>query len=89
MQENRMPSEQVRAIQEQLCGFLLDEVINPKGEFYYSGASYHPQVIPDQDDEEWQFNICTYNLTLPLEMYICSMYVIYIYVYIYVICMYI
>ena len=24
----------VRAIQEAMCGFLLDEVINPKGEFY-------------------------------------------------------
>jgi len=52
MQENLMPSEQVRAIQEQLCGFLLEEVINPRGEFYYGGASYHPQVILDQDDEE-------------------------------------
>jgi len=31
---------------------LLDEVINPKGEFYYGGVLYHPQVIPDQDDEE-------------------------------------
>ena len=52
MQENLMPSDQVRAIQEQHCGFLLDEVINPKGEFYYGGVLYHPQVIPDQDDEE-------------------------------------
>jgi len=52
MQENLMTSEQVRAIQEQLCGFLLDEIIDPKGEFYYGGAPYHPQVIPDQDDEE-------------------------------------
>ena len=73
MQENLMTSEQVRAIQEQLYGFLLDEIIDPKGEFYYGGAPYHPQVIPDQDDEEWQFSICTYNLTLPLKMYICSM----------------
>ena len=24
----------VRAIQEAMCGFLLDEVINPKGEFH-------------------------------------------------------
>jgi hypothetical protein len=24
----------IRAIQEVICGFLLDEVINPKGEFY-------------------------------------------------------
>jgi len=26
--------ERIRVIQEALCGFLLDEVINPKGEFY-------------------------------------------------------
>jgi len=52
MQENLMTSEQVRAIQEQLCGFLLEKVINPKDVFYYGGAPYHPQVIRDQDDEE-------------------------------------
>ena len=26
--------ERIRVIQEALCGFLLDEVINPKGEFH-------------------------------------------------------
>ena len=34
MKENLIESERIRAIQEALCGFLLDEVINPKGEFY-------------------------------------------------------
>jgi hypothetical protein len=27
-------TERVRTIQESLCGFLQDEVINPVGEFY-------------------------------------------------------
>ena len=34
MKEDLIESERIRAIQESLCGFLLDEVINRKGEFY-------------------------------------------------------
>ena len=34
MKEELIEMARVRAIQEALCGFLLDEVINPKGEFY-------------------------------------------------------
>ena len=33
-EENFIETERIRVIQETLCGFLLDEVINPKGEFY-------------------------------------------------------
>jgi hypothetical protein len=34
MKEKFLETEQIRLIQEQLCGFLLDEIINPHGEFY-------------------------------------------------------
>ena len=34
MKEELIEMARVRAIQEAICGFLLDEVINPKGEFY-------------------------------------------------------
>ena len=34
MKENLIEPERIRAIQEALCGFLLDEVINQKGEFH-------------------------------------------------------
>ena len=34
MKENLIELERIRAIQEGLCGFLLDDVINPKGKFY-------------------------------------------------------
>ena len=34
MKEDLIEPERIRAIQESLCGFLLDEVINRKGEFY-------------------------------------------------------
>ena len=34
MKENLIEPKRIRAIQEGLCGFLLDEVINPKGEFH-------------------------------------------------------
>ena len=33
-EENFIQTERIRVIQEALCGFLLDEVINPKGEFH-------------------------------------------------------
>jgi len=34
MKEDLIEPERIRAIQGSLCGFLLDEVINRKGEFY-------------------------------------------------------
>ena len=34
MKEDLIEPERIRAIQESLCEFLQDEVINQKGEFY-------------------------------------------------------
>ena len=34
MKEELIEPERIRAIPESLCGFLVDEVINRKGEFY-------------------------------------------------------
>jgi len=34
MKEDLIEPGRIRAIQESFCGFLLDEVINPRGEFY-------------------------------------------------------
>ena len=34
MKEDLIEPERIRAIQESIGGFLLDEVINPNGEFY-------------------------------------------------------
>ena len=34
MKEELIEMARVKAIQEAMCGFLLDEVINPKGEFH-------------------------------------------------------
>ena len=34
MKEELIEMARVRAIQEAICGLLLDEVINPKGEFH-------------------------------------------------------
>jgi hypothetical protein len=47
MKEDLIEPERVKAIQEALYGFLMDEVINPKGEFY---ADYRICVgVADQD----------------------------------------
>ena len=56
MKENLIEPERIRAIQEALCGFLLDEVINPKGEFYsdqsISVALADPKKRCNGDDKD-------------------------------------
>ena len=34
MENTLIQPEKIKAIQESICGFLLDEVINPTGEFH-------------------------------------------------------
>ena len=36
-QEQLIEEDRLLAVQEGLLGFLVDEVINPKGRFYYDG----------------------------------------------------
>ena len=56
MKENLVEPKRIREIQEELCGFLLDEVINPKGEFYsdqrISVARADPKKRGNGDDED-------------------------------------
>ena len=56
MKENLIEPERIRAIQDALCGFLLDEVINPKGEFYLdqriSVARANPKKRGNGDDKD-------------------------------------
>ena len=34
-----IPEERILVVQEALCGFINDEVLNVQGEFYYGGVS--------------------------------------------------
>ena len=44
MKEALPEMEKIRVIQEQLSGFLLDEVVNPVGELHNDGSNlYHRQ----------------------------------------------
>jgi len=56
MKEDLIEPARIRAIQESLCGFLLDEVINPRGEFYsdqrISVARADPKKRRNGDDED-------------------------------------
>jgi len=56
MKENLIKPERIREIQESLCGFLFDEVINPKDEFYsdqrISVAQADPKKRRNGDDED-------------------------------------
>ena len=39
MRDKLIPEEKIMAIQEQLSGFIVEQVIDPKSEFYYDGLS--------------------------------------------------
>ena len=39
MHDKLIPEEKIMAIQEQLSGFIVEQVLDPKGEFYYDGLS--------------------------------------------------
>ena len=54
MREDLIEQERIRAIQESICGFLLDEVINPNGEFYIDpriSMGRFDQIRSDEDDK--------------------------------------
>ena len=39
MRDKIIPEEKIMAIQEQLSGFIVEQVLDPKGEFYYDWLS--------------------------------------------------
>ena len=40
MCDELIPEERILAVQEALCGFINDEVLDVHGEFYYDGELY-------------------------------------------------
>ena len=39
MKETLIPEERILAIQEAMCGFIINEIVDKAGEFYYDGVS--------------------------------------------------
>ena len=39
MRDKLIPEEKIMPIQEQFSGFIVEQVIDPKGEFYYDRIS--------------------------------------------------
>ena len=39
MCDELIPEEKIMAIKEQLSGFIVEQVLDPKGELYYDGLS--------------------------------------------------
>ena len=39
MRDKLIPKEKIMAIQEQLSGFIVEQILDPKGGFYYDGHS--------------------------------------------------
>jgi hypothetical protein len=52
MKEGLIELKRVREIQESLCGFLMDEVINPVGEFYADHRRSMDQLDENKEDDE-------------------------------------
>ena len=53
MRDKLIPEEKITAIQEQLFGFIVELVLDPKSEFYYDGQSHI-------DNHSKYDNICVY-----------------------------
>ena len=49
MRENLPHKDFIMVVQEQLMGFINEEVLNPDGEFYYDGSTIH-NVGPSSSD---------------------------------------
>jgi hypothetical protein len=52
MKEDLIEPERIRAIQESLYGFLMDEVINSAGEFYADHRISVGQLDENKEDDE-------------------------------------
>ena len=55
MENALIQPERIKTIQESICGFLLDEVINPTGEFYANPRISVGRADPNKnisDDDE-------------------------------------
>ena len=53
MRDKLIQEEKIMAIQEQLSGFIVEQVLDPKGKFYYDGLS-------NIDNRSKYDNICVY-----------------------------
>jgi hypothetical protein len=52
MKEDLIEPERIRSIQEAICGFLLDEVINPNGEFHADHRISVDRLDQQRDDAD-------------------------------------
>ena len=59
MAEGLIELERLKAIQESICGFLLDEIINPNGEFYADPRISVGRVDPNKDISDEEAESCT------------------------------
>ena len=45
MRDKLLAQDRIEAIQEEIAGFLLDQVIDPKGEYFYPQPPHEPFPI--------------------------------------------
>jgi len=48
MKRGLLPEEHITAVQEQLIGFLNNDGVNEKGDFYYDGSTINAE--PESED---------------------------------------
>ena len=47
MRDNLTHKEFIAAVQEQLMGFINEQILNPEGEFYYDGNTIHKSLASE------------------------------------------
>ena len=82
MKETLIAEERILAIQEAMCGFIVNEIIDKAGEFYYDGVS-------NIDNRSKYDNIkknfcCTLNVIKYVYVYISKLFYFYVIKYMYI-----
>ena len=54
MRNELILEERIMAVKEHLCGFILEQVLDKNGKFYYDGESYI-------DNRSKYDNVCVYK----------------------------
>ena len=94
MHDKLIPEEKIMAIQEQLSGFIVEQVLDPKGEFYYGGQSHidnrkYTRIYVIKNEYTYvNIYVCVCIIFLFMSMYVLYIYKhsnnIYVYIYIFI-----
>ena len=89
MWEQLLAEDRIEAIQEEMAGFLLDQVIDPKGEYFYPLPPHEPLpiviVLQRHATGSERLHVEKLCVCVYIYTYIYTYIYIYIYIYMYII----